>query len=561
MSANRILFSLLCFFLMACTSSSSPELPPLADDWVKSHPDSALTLLDGILFPEELPLARRAEYARLRALACEAGNKSFAQDTLLAGAIRYYEACGDSDRLFACYRLDATRLLDKEDSRSSLNSLLLAERFLTQAADSARPSLYNRIAQLALTSSRYDLARCYAGKMTALADSSFQTLGYYTLAIAFEWEGNTEAHPSYLDSAFYYMEKTVQLAEAHPDVLLPHYLRNSLTPKLPASEALRRLHKVIALEGESCNVLASIARVFLEARQPDSAACYLNRADENYAQMWQSRGREYVSMRNELSVLRSCLNYARGQKDFFVFPGPFNDSIYFSGERNKRIWEEQSRLQHHNSARNFYYQQQRQRTQMLLLGLGFGLLMVVAGILFYVRRRRNRWIEAEERAETLQRLLDDASLATSDASRDSHFFKKILLQQLGIIRLIATAPTEQNKELLQQIARISSCEVPADSLLNWADLYPVIDSLFDGFHTRLLQHFGSLLNEREVQLCCLLAAGFSTKEISVVSGHSPRTVYQRKSDIRRKLQLEEAEDIVSGIREKIRPNAVQSDAL
>lgn len=69
-------------------------------------------------------------------------------------------------------------------------------------------------------------------------------------------------------------------------------------------------------------------------------------------------------------------------------------------------------------------------------------------------------------------------------------------------------------------------------------LYPVIDSLYDNFHARLIERFGHLLGEREVQLCCLLAAGFSTKEISVVTNQSPYTVYQRKSDIRRKLRME-----------------------
>ncbi len=533
------------FLLYACTGSSPCKLPRLSDVWVKEHPDSALALLDGLLFPEELPLPERAEYARLRASACLEADKSFAQDTLLGVAICYYTVCGDSSRLSECYRLDAQRLLHKSDNTAALNAFLLSERFLPQSADSLRLSLYNRIAQQGLSASRYDVTRRYARRLMASQDTSFQLVGYYTLAISFNWEAKCEMGLS--DSAFYYMEKGISLAEAHPDELLPHYLRNSMNSRLPQQEALRRLRKVISLEGESCNVLAAIAHVFLAARQLDSADCYLRRAEENYAQTWQSRGHEYVTMRNELSVLHSCLNYARGRKDFFAFPGSFNDSIYFSGERNKRIWEEQSSVQNHNAARSLYYQQQRQRLQLLLLCAAFGVLLAVVGIFLYIRRKRNRWLEAEERAETLQCLLDDASLATSANSRDNHFLKKILLQQLGIIRLIATSPTEQNKELLQRIACISNREVPADSLLNWADLYPVIDSLYDDFHTRLMERFGFLLGEREVQLCCLLTAGFSTKEISVVTNQSPRTIYQRKSDIRRKLQMDEGEDIVEHI--------------
>ena len=53
--------------------------------------------------------------------------------------------------------------------------------------------------------------------------------------------------------------------------------------------------------------------------------------------------------------------------------------------------------------------------------------------------------------------------------------------------------------------------------------------------------------EKEIQLCCLLCAGFSTKEISVVTQQSVRTIYQRKTDIRHKLGMDEKEDIIGNI--------------
>ena len=57
-------------------------------------------------------------------------------------------------------------------------------------------------------------------------------------------------------------------------------------------------------------------------------------------------------------------------------------------------------------------------------------------------------------------------------------------------------------------------------------------------------------NEKEIQLCCLLKANFSTKEISVVTQQSVRTVYQRKSTIRQTLNMPEGEDIASFISNK-----------
>jgi len=59
-----------------------------------------------------------------------------------------------------------------------------------------------------------------------------------------------------------------------------------------------------------------------------------------------------------------------------------------------------------------------------------------------------------------------------------------------------------------------------------------------------LQSYGDILAEKDIQLCCLLTADFSTKEISVVTRQSVRTVYQRKTTIRQKLNLDEKENIV-----------------
>ena len=92
---------------------------------------------------------------------------------------------------------------------------------------------------------------------------------------------------------------------------------------------------------------------------------------------------------------------------------------------------------------------------------------------------------------------------------------------------------------------ITSQEVDVDSLLNWSDLYQPIDYIYDCFYTSLVKRLGGTLNEKEIQLCCLLKANFSTKEISVVTQQSVRTVYQRKSTIRHALQMPEAEDIVT----------------
>ena len=63
---------------------------------------------------------------------------------------------------------------------------------------------------------------------------------------------------------------------------------------------------------------------------------------------------------------------------------------------------------------------------------------------------------------------------------------------------------------------------------------------------------------REIQLCCLLKANFSTKAINMLTRQSIQTIYQRKTQIlqtiyqrnpqiRQKLSIPEADDILNYI--------------
>lgn len=106
-----------------------------------------------------------------------------------------------------------------------------------------------------------------------------------------------------------------------------------------------------------------------------------------------------------------------------------------------------------------------------------------------------------------------------------------------MIRLVAKQPTSQNQELLRRISGITSHELPVESLLVWEDLYPIIDRMYDNFYTKMDSRFGDVLIDKEKQLCCLLCADFSTKEISVVTQQSIPTIYQRKTNIRKKLGM------------------------
>ena len=60
-----------------------------------------------------------------------------------------------------------------------------------------------------------------------------------------------------------------------------------------------------------------------------------------------------------------------------------------------------------------------------------------------------------------------------------------------------------------------------------------------------MEQYGHVLTEKEIQIACLLCAGFSTKEIGVITQQSDATIYVRKTSIRKKIGVAEGQDIVA----------------
>ena len=248
------------------------------------------------------------------------------------------------------------------------------------------------------------------------------------------------------------------------------------------------------------------------------------------------------AMNSYMQMLRSILNYALNKrinmKEWALHTNSLGNNALIkqamidAKEENNRLLTE----------RNLKLTIEQQRTELTMLYVVGGLAIVIAGLTYFIWWRKRQAEEKEEELEALRQLVNESQQHTEQ--KDDRFFKKIMLQQLGVIRMAASNPTTANQELIKRMTAIANKEVKVDSLLNWEDLYKTIDYIYDNFYTRLKEKYGELMNEKEIQLCCLLKANFSTKEISIVTEQGVRTVYQRKTMIRQKLGMEEKGDIM-----------------
>ena len=232
---------------------------------------------------------------------------------------------------------------------------------------------------------------------------------------------------------------------------------------------------------------------------------------------------------------RQVLDYARNGT-YRIFPlTQFHNRWSEKDYVRYRIAEAKERSMRDLREHNLYLTISRQRQILLMFAIVFCALGTILLVWSLSRRRKRLLMEKEEEIETLHSLLNANSANTESV-------QQLMLRQLGIIKTIAGTPTEANQHLLAQLTALD--ENKAAALIDWQSIYQTIDGVYNQFYTRLVHVHGEVLNEKEIQLCCLLRAGFSTKEINMLTRQSLQTIYQRKTQVRQKLGLPEGEDIV-----------------
>ena len=541
---------LLIAILLLTTGCNRPTPTTLCNELLRAEelmypaPDSALHILQGMTPPaDEL---NRATWALLLT---QAKYKCFVDqsDSLVNVAYDYFIKGEDAQRkALTLYHKGVLHEEKKQDDKALHYHLQASEDVILTEDYRLAYLIYSHIGMIYAYRELHEYSVSYCKKANEYAILSGDP---YYIVESYNCIARTYSAQKQYDKTVEYYDKAIEIGRVHNKKKL---VNSAIQEKIGILIRQKRLEEaqnlVKTLNHQMLNNQANltIGRLYYRLNQPDSVYSYLNKAIQA------------KNIYTQQSAYQLLFNLSKKQNDYkknaeySVKLWKINDSIN-KIDRNKALIEMQEK-----------YNEQRVRdeltTQMLLqkqrtwtiVGIGMIVLITTALFITYRIRLRNkeritRLAEAEDRIDTLSRMLQEAQKATSEEEKDQAFFKRILLQQLGVIRLVANTPTAQNQTLLRRLAEIGNDEAPAEELIVWSDLYPIIDRLFDNFHTRLMQRFGSVLTDKEVQTCCLVCAGFSTKEIAVITRQAIATVYMRKTSSRQKMGAPEGADIVEWV--------------
>lgn len=548
---NKIIYVLTAiatFFIASCSMSNSryDKVLDEVEIAMQSNTDSALTILESI-DPSELNVdSLFAKYHFLMAYGHMSLNRSMIGDSLITYAHDYYRGKDivrdiRSGIAFAWYKFwignthGAIAMLDSLAGLTGVPDSLMVQTLRIRVLLGASEYQGRQLIPL-------------AQKLQALETDSLRKIeAKYMLLTGYEYAGQTDSALYLIDELISYarkhnwgdkhfifeMERAQQLTEAgrntDSDSIIGEIFRKA-GPDNGAADYLHFQYSINALNSGDIN------RASRHLALADSLAIKLRDDDDAY-------------FRSYSNLLHAIIDFKQSGRIKLRHISELNNR---QNERFNRMkasqWE---------SERGALYQQNRalalkaesQHKTVIILIIGIVALMALTGTCWIIIIRRQRERENEERIEALQKMVNEyksAQVTSVAKATDSSTLRSVMLKQLGIIKMVAETPTEQNREMLRKISSIDG-ETNGE-LVDWEKVFEMIDNLYSGFYGKLHTTYGDLLSQKEEQIIVLMVAGFSTKEISVITGQTTSTIYVRKSSIRKKLGVPEKEDIVRFLR-------------
>lgn len=535
--------------MVSCSKTTSQYYKKInqAEILVQSNADSALNILNSI-DPFELKAdSLRAKFLYLNAYCHMRCNRSMIEDSLISFAHNYYRGKDivkdiRSGITLAWYKF---WIGDTSGSIAMLDSLTK----LPNVSDSLMTEVL-RIRVL-LGTSEYQGRQIIplAKRLHILENDTLRKMeAKYMLLAGYEYAGE-------IDSALYLVNELIDYARSRhwgdKQFLFMVEQAQLLTESGHDGESDRLIDEIFSKAGHDNGAADMLHFQYainaLNGGNVNRAAHHLKIADSIAVRL---RGDEDAYFRSYSNLLHAMIDFRQtGRIKLLHITGLNNRQNERFNRMKASQWEsERGALYQQNLALTL--KAESEHKTVIILIISFTALLILGASSWIIRTRRQRERDNEERIEALQKMVDEYRSAPSKETEkaDSSTLRGIMLKQLGIIKMVAETPTEQNREMLRKISSIDG-ETNGE-LVDWGKVFEMIDNLYSGFYSKLHRQYGEQLTPKEEQIIVLMVAGFSTKEISVITGQTTSTIYVRKSSIRKKLGVPEKEDIVEFLKNR-----------
>ena len=173
------------------------------------------------------------------------------------------------------------------------------------------------------------------------------------------------------------------------------------------------------------------------------------------------------------------------------------------------------------------------------------LISLFIGFIIHIKKKKKQLLQIfalQQQIDSLEQLRNIKDEVRNFIFRDFEIAKKIAM-------LRATQQV-QSAKFLKDLEKYHITKNNDLLDTDWEQFYKHINLTFDGFHSKLRNEYPTL-NEKEIQLCCLLISDFKTEEIAAIWMNSIFSVHKYKTNVRKKINAPEGADIIAFLKEKL----------
>lgn len=267
------------FMSVSLSSCSSPsvknQLLLCADSLMETYPDSALSILESITYPQKMPRADRALYALLLTQARHKNYIALEDDSLIKTAVDYYGDKKKSLRAAKAHYYWGAVYSEKGYASFAVEEYLTAIR-LMPVRNEFLAMIYDNLAECYEEDRLYNVAiENYRAAYQILKGKDEQTYPMRGIARVFLLQNEK-------DSALYYYQQALDCALADQDSsligALYHDLAMVYSEKKDYIQADKFVSKAILLQGQDAiNTCLSKAQIMLNLNKLDSASYFFSK--------------------------------------------------------------------------------------------------------------------------------------------------------------------------------------------------------------------------------------------------------------------------------------------
>ena len=519
------------FMSVSLSSCSSPsvknQLLLCADSLMETYPDSALSILESITYPQKMPRADRALYALLLTQARHKNYIALEDDSLIKTAVDYYGDKKKSLRAAKAHYYWGAIYSEKGYASFAVEEYLTAIR-LMPVRDEFLAMIYDNLAECYERDELFDIA-----------------IGAYRQAYQILRGGSQQIYPlrgiarmcllqNKKDSALVYYQQALDCALVEQDSsligALYHDLAMAYSEKKDYIQADKYVSKAIMIQGQDAvNVCLSKAQIMLNLNKLDSASYFYSK---NVDQLDIYGKAVYYDGMYQIAKKRGEWKTATENIDAYKI---LYDSIQFitDNEELNRLMDKHQ-LEEHKRLLS-------EHTKMLIFSLitAFFLLMIICVFCFMWndRKRKKRFIALQR--ELTQKRVDTMLLKEEEASesnKEDLDKKRSELTEQQIQLCISVLKTTDCYDQLEALEKATPKQLLAMRSLR-KDIRSTISSAFVDVMMNLKERYPALTGD-DIFYCVLSLLCCSKTVMMELMDATSDALKTRKNRIKNKMDTQ-----------------------